>query len=370
MADKLEGLQVRGWVEITQGGYAGEEKGVSSGLTGSFTDAEDVGETTATYYYRDSNLLEGQLPNLNNSSSQVDVKMKTKWSAKKGSNNHIIVDTETFILSISRCCKRNNPPISYNPTRTINVSGTRGNVLRDLVSSPASEGVIWSGNKSLGKNTYDIAPGKEVSPNELSATYLNYTTGFWSPGNPLPSQFVDEMKMGVQFKNNLPDECAPPALLQVEQTDDICENEVEACLIFAPCSCEGMGLHLEYRFDTESWEDAVGSGQVVEQNALNNANNVVCLQHLPPTNHTGSPVVFYWRVKYYPITSDMPETTVVNGNFEMIFILHPHETVPDITPQECAKLQRGDLIGKYEEETCYNEFSCADLPMINRERVK
>lgn len=356
-----EGLQARGWVQITQGGYTNEEKGANGDLSTAFSDVPESGTATVSYYYRDSNFGEGQLPDLNKSSSRVDVKLKTEWTATKQSGNTYVVKTKTTILSIERCCKDESAgKISQNPTRTINVSGKNGTVLSNLISSPANTGTIWSGSKVVGENTYTIPPGQEVSVNELSAIYLNYTTGYWSPGNPLPSTYVDEMRMGVQFKNNLPDRCDPPVLMSVTQTDDICENEVTACLRFAPCTCDGMALVIQYHFDGETWADAIGNGQEAQINASDSAANVICFDHLPPTNHTREPVIFYWRAKYIPITSTMPETEWVEGSFEIMFILHPHETVPDISAQECAMLERGELIGKYEEETCYNEFSCAD----------
>lgn len=357
-----EALQARGWIQITQPGYRGEEIDARGDLTENFQNVPLSGSATVKYRYRDTNYAtDSTTVDLNNSSSRVVVTMKTTWAAEKGSNNRYNIHTETYILSIVREDKRESlAPISYNPTRTINVSGTVGNVLKNLVSSPAATGTIWTGNQPVSINDYKVNPGQEVSPNELSATYLNYTTGYWSPGNALPSPFVDEMIMGVQFKNNLPDECDPPMLIGVTQTDDICENVVEACLRFAPCSCEGMGMRLEYHFDGESWGDAKGLGQVVEINASNVSTNTVCLSRLPPTNHTNMPVILYWRAKYYPITVEMPETDWTEDNFDMMFILHPHETVPDINPTECSYLDRGELIGKYESEVCYNQFSCAD----------
>lgn len=373
-----DGLQARGWVEITQGGYYNEDRGVCidgqcfQGATNSavnvpFKDVGETGEMTVTYNYRDSNYPgNDHVYDLNKSSSRVDVTMKTTWQASKGSNNTYIVKSITSLIKLERCCKNESlGAISYNPTRTINLTGTLGNVIKNLINSPANTGVFWSGNMKVSEDTYTIKPGEQVSPNQLTCVYLNYSTGRWSPGQPLPNIHVDEMRMGVQFKNNLPDRCDPPALMSVTQTDDICENNVEACLRFAPCSCEGMGIRLEYRFDGESWEDAHGLGQYVEREASNIAPFNICLDKLPPTNHTAQPVILYWRAKYYPITATMPETEWTSGNFDMMFILAPHETVPDISPQECSYLERGELIGKYEQETCYNDTSCADM-VVNR----
>lgn len=360
-----EALQARGWVEIVYGGYNGEEKGAGNSLDPQFVDVPMQGELTVDYFYRDTNYaVNSPTLNLNNSSSRVDVKMKTSWDATRGENNIYNIHTETYILSIARSDKRESlAPIAYNPTRTINVSGTVGTVLTNLISSPANTGVIWSGNKLVSSNDYKVKPGQAVSPNELSAFYLNYTTGYWNPPptpSNTPSPFVDGMRMGVQFKNNLPDRCDDPVLSSVTQTPDICENEIEACFSFAPCSCTGMGLRFEYHYDGESWEMAKGAGQIVDMPASSTSLNTFCLQHLPPTNHTNNPVIIYWRAKYYPITAEMPETDWATGDVDMVFILHPHETVPDISPQECSKLERGELIENYESETCYNEFSCAD----------
>lgn len=358
------GLKIYGFIEIPSSGYQGEEVGSTNGTPATPGPEGQVNPFTSTYFYRDSQ------NGTNSRSTRVDVTIRQEYTYKQTTGNHYHIKVKGWLTSIVRGSKNTTGgAIAQNPTRTIQVWGVNGqSVFGPTASSPASEGTIFSGNAFLGENEYDLGPGEKTDLKALSADYRSYTTGYWTGA--IPSKYLDQMHMGLMFENTLPDECDPPKLISVTQADDICENEVEACLTFEPCSCEGMALYLEYHFNGESWEDAKAKGQVWQVNASHTSRNTICLQHLPPTNHTWSPVVLYWRAKYIPVATTMPETAFVEGNSQIIFILHPHETVPDISPQECAMLQRGDLIGKYEEEVCYNEFSCADMAVKNPSREK
>lgn len=362
------GLKIYSYIEVPSSGYPGE--GVDSsndapkdpGTEGEWHDFD------ATYWYHDCNLLKNPT---DKSSTQVNVSITQEYMYKRTLGNHYQVTVRGWLTKIDRCCKNEEAGIvSPRPGRTIQVWGVNGNsVWGPTETVTSNEGNIFSGKLFLGQNTYDLKPGEKTPLDSLSADYRSYTTGYWAPGGPIPSSFLDQMHMGLMFENTLPTECDPPKIVTITQEDDICENEVTACLIFAPCSCDGMGLRLEYMFPGDTWENAKAKGQYVEIPASYETSNRVCLYNLPPTNHTNNVLAMNWRAKFYPIESDMPETKWTTEQLEMMFILAPHETVPDISPEECLKLQRGDLIPKYETETCYNELSCADVTVQTDSRV-
>lgn len=361
-----EGLKISAYIEIPSSGYEGEEVG-SNQETPTDPGAEGTWhEFNGTYFYRDS-----QVGN-NANSTRVDVVISQQYLYEKAKGNHYKVTVKGYLKSIKRGDKRGTVTCctTQNPSRTIEVFGVNGkSIFGPKVSNTSNaDEVIFEGNAFLGENTYDLGPGEATPLDALSADYRNFTTGYWT-GN-IPSPYLDQMHMGLMFWNDLPKECDPPVLMGVTQTDDICENTVDVCLRYAPCSCEGMGLVLEYHYDGEDWSAAQAKGQTYRMEASNVGSNIICLNGLPPTNHTARPVHLYFRAKFIPLTSDMPETKWVEDMVTIMFILAPHETVPDISPEECSQLQRGDLIDKYQQEVCYNYSSCADMNVSNPNRDK
>lgn len=355
-----EGLQARGWINIT-GGYPGEERGVIKGISSSYVPVQPQQEIPITFYYRDSQTAD------NNNSTRVVVDIVERWDYEKLSNNRYQVTTEAWLTGIKRDDKRGNVPCCSVPwpSRTIQVFNADDKIVWGPKETNTSlVETLMSGRVYLGKKTYLLKPQTATSNAEMACHYFNYTTYYYdpnkSPTDPNNAKYLDDMVMGVQFYNGLPEECDPPAFIGATQADDICENTVEACVKFGPCSCEGMALVFEYHFNGDTWDGAKAKGQTWQGPASPTSTNTICLPNLPPTNHTNEPIIMYWRAKYIPDTAEMPETDWAYGNFQMMFILAPHETVPDISPQECSKLMRGDLIGKYQAETCYNEYSCAD----------
>lgn len=352
------GLKIYSYIEVPSSGYPGEEVDSDNSAP---KDPGAEGEWhpfVATYYYRDSNLLPVAS---NDSSSRVDVTIVQEYNYKKTLGNHYQITVRGYLTEIKRGDFRTSAgPIQHLVGRTIQVWGVNGNsVWGPTQTYPDEEKVYFSGRLSLGEKTYDLKPGKSTPLDSLAADYRSYTTGYWTGA--IPSPFLDQMHMGLMFENTLPDKCDAPSLITVTQNDDICDNTVEACLTFDACSCDGMGLVVEYMFGGDTWEGAKAKGQSVQIDASYVSKNTICLSGLPPTNHTKTPTILYWRAKFVPVTSDMPETEWTTGNLNMIFILAPHETVPDINPQECMNLQRGTLIDKYEQEVCYNEYGCADI---------
>lgn len=345
-----EGLQILGFIERPSSGYEGEEVGSTISTPTAPGPEGQWNQFTADYYYRDSNFDPGR----NEDSSRVDVTILNEYKYEKLSGNHYKIEVRGYLTKIERGHINGSMP-AY-PGRTIEVWGINGkSVYGPKDTSAVRAEVIYSGKAFLGENTYDLGPGEKTDINALSADYRSYTTNYWNGA--IPSKYLDQMHMGLMFVNELPEECDPPVHIRTTQVDDICENYVDATLVFGPCSCEGMALLFEWKYRGQGWDRA----QQIKIPASAYGNNRISLYQLFPTNHTWNPVVVEWRAKFVPDTSDMPETDYIEGNFQTLFILHPHETVPDISEEECLKIKRGELIGKYEQETCYNEFSCADM---------
>lgn len=363
-----EGLKIYAFTEIPSAGYPGEEVGSSVPSRINPGPEGQPNQFEAQYFYRDSQKAD------NNSSSRVDVTIRQEYTYNKLKNNRYSIKVKGYLTKIERGkLQTSNGAILPNPGRTIQVWGVnKQNVFGPRNTYPNQAEVIFSGNAYLGEISYELGPGGETALADLACVYRSYTTGYWT-GDPNrfdnpASEYLDQMHMGLRFVNDLPKECDPPEMTRVTQSDDICENTVDVCMRFSPSSCEGMGLVVQYHFKGESWDTAVMKGQETQVNASDESSTTVCFYGLPPTNHTKNPTVFYWRAKYVPVTADMPETEWVEGQFNLMFILAPHETVPDIDENECSRLQRGDLIGKYEEETCYNDYSCADMTVRNPDR--
>lgn len=355
-----KGLKARGIVFQKSTGYPNEEYSNNFSVP---TDIELVGGKPVTYSYRDSNTsIQGD----NNNSSKVDVTFKFDWNITEAANNSFDISIKCTLLSIVRNDIRGY--VAPTPIRRIRVrSGDGTSKLGPIDSNPALAGTIYSGNLFISEISYHLDADSSSDSNQMSVEYTNWTFPLGSEDLE-KSPFVDHLKLGIQFVNEKPKECDPPIMIGNTQADDICENNVDVCLKFGPCSCEGMALLLQYHYNGDDWSGAEAKGQERQIDASTAGTNIICLENQPPTNHTWSPVILSWRAKFVPVTSDMPETPWVEGNFPIMFILAPHETVPDISPQECAQLQRGDLIGKYESETCYNEFSCADMTVTNPSR--
>lgn len=194
-------IQGRTTTNIISGGYPGEDYGASGGLGGNWVNVNDVGSTTATYYFTDSRTMQ------NENSSRVNVTLQDSWRILNvDDNNNVILQLTTKILGISRGNLRGS------------TSGTRNMFVRQT----AGGGVIWatyndniatahtiSGAFNIGTYTYTIAP--QSTWNRTSVYFRSNVSGH--DGDSPPSIYVDEMSMGVGFKNVLPIDYRPGKVL-------------------------------------------------------------------------------------------------------------------------------------------------------------
>ena len=188
----MANLQGRTTTTIISGGYTGEDIGGSGGLGTNWVNIGDTGTSTATYYFTDSRTMD------NANSSRVNVIVKDSWRVTNIDDwNNITITITTTVAGISRGNLRGS------------TSGTRDMFARQQAGS----GNIWSiygdniatahnisNGFTVGTYSYTIAPQTTLS---RSSIYFRSNVSGHS-GDPTPSIYVDEMWMGIGFKNVLP----------------------------------------------------------------------------------------------------------------------------------------------------------------------
>lgn len=190
------GLQARNWLTIFSGGYPGEETG-GSGAYNDWTDVPLSGSTTATYYYRDSDSAS------NSNSILVHVTVTDQWSSIINNDNSIIVSTVTTIDKIEKVSITGNPG---STPRDIGIKqqASDGGWLYFFDNTPMSLHVVAS-NLGIGARTSIINPSTEWGQNTVY--FRSAVNGHID--DPTPSIYVDEMGMGLTFRNILPPDYRP-----------------------------------------------------------------------------------------------------------------------------------------------------------------
>lgn len=368
-------LQVRGQLEILSGGYGRADGNNTYYPVAScpdnieyiewdqnYSDWKDVGEhdqATTYYVYSDSN----SNPARNSVSTKVRVRVTDKWDVDIDDSNVMTVTVQSWIESATRYDRRGNP------------SGAGRSLYAFKPSEDSAGKQFWSAPNtsisatvSLGStpsqpvyNTFVLAPG-EVS-GTTTITFRNAYQGRESLmfGRNI---YTDAIRMGLRFKNGLPTDLPIPVFIGMTQTEDICENYVDADLEFEPINVNGAAIHLEWRYEGQDWAD----DRSIEINVYRDTPIHVPIGHLAPTNHTYDPVHVYWRAKYVPVNSKLKESDWAYGDFEVIYVPAPHMTVPDISDAECSAIQKGELLDRYKSEQCYSEGpGCADQDDLRKE---
>lgn len=190
--------------DIISGGYAGEETGVIPPDTGWRTTDVLSGSSDAEYYFRDSDI--GQ----NSDSSRVVVSIMETWTASINSKNYLTVTLKTIVTGIRRDDIRGS-------------AGTMG-VGRDMYMRRENGGpLIWSvlndpintahtilGSPiTLDDYTFTLAPGQNLSRGSIY--FRSNTQGHG--GDIPPSEYIDLMWLGTEFRNILPEDYRPGATL-------------------------------------------------------------------------------------------------------------------------------------------------------------
>lgn len=182
--------------DIISGGYPNEEYGVIGGETPWETTSVLVGSQSAQYYFRDS------ASSSNNNSSRVVVDITESWVASIDSMNVLTVTVESTVNQIYRDDVKGSPGSGGSPYRDMYLRRDAGSpVLWSVTNDDIRTAHTINGNAiSLGSYTFTLQPGQSHSRG--SVYFRSNVAGHGS--DPTPSIYVDEMWIGVHFRNSLP----------------------------------------------------------------------------------------------------------------------------------------------------------------------
>lgn len=187
---------------IISGGYPGEETGIINGTTSWITTDVTSGSTSEQYFFRDSDYMD------NARSSRVVVSITESWTASINNRNYLTVTLYTTINSIVRDDVRGTPGTAGRSMFARREDG--GALIWSVYNDPITTAHTILGTPiSLDSYTFTLAPGEELSRG--SVFFRSNVTGH--DGDGVPSAYVDLMWLGTHFKNILPKETIPHAVL-------------------------------------------------------------------------------------------------------------------------------------------------------------
>lgn len=187
---------------IISGGYPGEETGIINGTTDWQTTSVLTGSSYAEYFFRDSDSVS------NSNSSRVVVGIQESWTASISARNYLSVNLQTSITGIRRDDIRGNPGSLTRDMFIRREDG--GTVLWSVYGDNISTAhIILSTPLVLDNYSFTLAPGENFSRG--SVYFRSNVTGH--DQDPTPSLYVDLMWLGTHFRNILPRETIPHAVL-------------------------------------------------------------------------------------------------------------------------------------------------------------
>lgn len=187
---------------IISGGYPGEETGVINGTTDWQTTSVLTGSTSEQYYFRDSDYVS------NARSSRVVVSITESWTASISRRNYLTVTLNTVINSIVRDDIRGDPGTLGRSMFIRREDG--GPLIWSVSNDPINNAhTILANPVTLDSYTFTLAPGEQLSRG--SVFFRSNVTGH--DGDVVPSIYVDLMWLGTHFRNILPRETIPHAVL-------------------------------------------------------------------------------------------------------------------------------------------------------------
>lgn len=194
----MKNYQWRTQMDILSGGFVGEETGVIPNDQSWKTTDATTGTMTAEYYYRDSTV--GQ----NANSSRVVVSLSESWTASVDNRNNLIIDLSTDVTGIRRDDLRGTVGAGWYNLFIRREAG--GQVLWSIGGDPVNTAhTILGSTVHLGDYHFVLAPGENLT--HSSIYFRNNYIGH--DNDPIPSEYVDVMQMGVEFKNILPADYRP-----------------------------------------------------------------------------------------------------------------------------------------------------------------
>lgn len=156
---------------------------------------------TVTYFYRDANVSSGGAYTDANS-SRVVISTTQSWTTSVDSRNNLTVTLRTTINSIVRDdlrgANQNTPGRDIRVYR--NVGGPQLLSLTDTQLAVAH--TIYNGPLVIEERTFTLSPGSDATGGQLQV--YNQVIG---------GESFDDIRVGVQFKNVLPNDYRPGATL-------------------------------------------------------------------------------------------------------------------------------------------------------------
>ena len=138
----------------------------------------------------------------------------------------------------------------------------------------------------------------------------------------------------------------PPVLESIEQTEDVCDNCVNAELCFEANDLGGqpnVNLVVDYKYAGQTWEQAMTKTVV----AYKNVRSCITLNCVKPSTRVE------WRARYELSVGYTAHSEWLEGSFDSLFVPSIGMIVPDITTEECTALGRGDYIEHFTKEVSY-----------------
>lgn len=194
-------------LEITQGGYNGEWKGVIpfDSTPHTTTPDEQIGIQTYQYYYTDSNTPDAWPGDRKNAqSSRVTIWASDVWTASFDEQNNLIINVTTNITNVERGNIVGNPNYSGNYTRDIKIGRSKTDIRFTKNNDPIGTAHRITGAINLGTEQIILPPGGTYRRGSIYI--LNHTSGF-----PETEIYTDEMEAGIFFQNNAPLDYRPGA---------------------------------------------------------------------------------------------------------------------------------------------------------------
>lgn len=306
----------------------------------SWQDVEESGSMTRTYSWRDSNAgVRGE----NSCSSRGFVTITDYWTASIDSYNNYVVNVVSVINALGR-----NDPVG-NPTGI-----GRGWAIKDANSGyifAQGEMRIYDVIANALPREFSISKTFTLAPQTSSDGQYTWLARSWTLGYATETTgrepFVDEMFMGLRFRNNLPKSFNPPSLLTISQEPDICDNNVNVHMTFDGPNLAGGRLLVQWRYsESDDWSDlySYAVSTTREQDVT------ITLPDIEPSGCSeDGKTTLYWRAQFQSTVATLTSSDWTYGQFETEFIPPVNMTVPDISVEECDMITRAVEIEEYED---------------------
>lgn len=156
----------------------------------------ETGTQSATYWYRDANVMVGGTYSDSNS-SRVNIVVSQSWTVDFDSRNNMMVTIDTVVNSITRLDAVGSN--TDTPGRTLNFYHYSGGpLLQSITDTQVATPHTISNGFALSTYTFTIAPGQGLSRNSLFLHNEVVGGASW-----------DDINLGIEFLNLQPADYRP-----------------------------------------------------------------------------------------------------------------------------------------------------------------